>query len=712
MPSASASGPAARSHTALRALLLGGAAGVAMLSAAGVGRTSNMLPTQAGINLTTAGSGKLAAKVLSGGAVAASAVNYTSTGTSATLTLPAQRTLIDWKTFRVGSDNSLTFDFTSSANAIVLNRVPVGASIVIDQGGTVAGRFHNATGGNIWFLADGGVFIHGKVTANGVLATNNSFGMGDFDLLNDNMAVLKSGLAAASGLIDLSGTVTASGAEIDTATGNIILTGDIDAGATGAVKLATAGTISQSGGVISAGTIGVVSAGAVDLAGALDASSKSGLGGQITVTGRNVTLTGASLDVSGAAGGGSIRLGGDAHGGGTLSQATTTQVDAASTIVADATARGDGGSVVVWSTDKTTFAGQISARGAGVDGKGGVAEVSSHKVLSYTGFANLTAPSGPTGTLLLDPENLTIAPTGTDSVNTTGTNPVTDTPTQASSILLASTLNSQLSGASVIVSTVGSPGGQAGNITVAAPVTWTTDNSLTLNAAGSIAINNTITGSNAGSSLILTSAGAITQAAGGAITVGTLSGSSVGGASLTAANLFDTLDGFTNTGVGAVSITDAQATGLTVNAAVDAGSGNTLTLMTTSGGSLTLSASVSAAAGTVDLISAGALSQTAGIITTRTLTGSTGGDTTLTGANVVATLSAFSSSGALSFSDKADLTTAGVVQAGGGALTLVTTGSHNLTIGAGGASATLQASAALDLTGIGGTISGGAGQRR
>lgn len=679
MPSASAVRPAARSRAGLRALLLGGAAGVAMLSAAEVTRASNMLPTQAGINLTTAGSGKLAAKVLSGGAVAASAVNYTSTGTSATLTLPAQRTLIDWKTFGVGSSNSLTFDFTSSANAIVLNRVPVGASIVIDQGGTVAGQFHNTTGGNIWFLADGGVLIHGKVTANGVLATNNSFGMGDFDLLNDNMAVLKSGLAAASGLIDLSGTVTASGVEIDTATGNIILTGDIDAGVTGAVKLETAGTTRQSGGVISARTIDIASAGAVDLTGVLDASSTSGLGGDITVTGRNVTLAGASLDASGAAGGGAIRIGGDAHGGGTLAQASTTSIDAATTIAADAAAHGDGGSVVVWSTDNTAFSGQISARGAGLGGRGGAAEVSSHEVLTYAGFTNLTAPGGKAGTLLLDPTDLTISNTATTGVTTAGTHPVTNTASASPSVLLNTTLNTQLGGANVVVTTVGSPAsaGETGAITVSAPVAWSTANSLTLNAAGAIAINAAITGSNSGSALVLNSGAAISQT--GVITVGTLSGSSVGGASLTAANAFNSLAGFTNTGAGNVSITDAKATGLTVTSAVDAGSGNTLILTTTNGGSLTLSANVNAVGGggTVDLVSAGTVSQTSGVITTSTLTGSSvGGASFNNTANAIGTFGPFSdtANGNVTLADGQNLTVSGAVSLGAGTLTLTSTG--------------------------------------
>jgi hypothetical protein len=553
MPSASAAGPAARPRIALRALLLGGAAGVAMLSAAEGAGASNILPTQGAINLTTAGAGKLATKVLSGGGVAAGSVNYTSTGPSATLTLPSQRTLIDWTTFRVGSTNSLTFDFMSSANAVVLNRVPVGASIVIDSGGTVSGQYHGATGGNIWFLADGGVFIHGKVTASGVLATNNSFGLADLDLLNDNIGALKTNLAAASGLIDLSGTVVASGAEVDSRTGNIILTGELDASAAGAT---------------SAGAINIASPGAVTLSGALDATSKSGVGGAITVTGQSVTLAGASLDASGALGGGTIRVGGDAHGGGTLAQASATSIDAASTIAADATARGDGGSVVVWSTEQTTFAGQISARGAGAGGQGGAAEVSSHNLLTYTGFTNLTAPSGRTGVLLLDPTDLTIASTATTNVSTTGTNPVTNTPTASPSVLQNTTLNTQLAGASVIVTTVGSPDspGEHGDITVSAPVTWSTANTLTLNAAGSITIDAAITGSSAASVLALNSAGTITQTA--AIAVGTLTGSSSGGASFDdASNAIAKFQSFTNTTSGDVVLADGV--NLTANTIAD-----------------------------------------------------------------------------------------------------------------------------------------------
>ena len=86
----------------------------------------------------------------------------------------------------------------------------------------------------------------------------------------------------------------------------------------------------------------------------------------------------------------------------------------------------------------------------------------------------------------------------------------------------------------------------------------------------------------------------------------------VGGASLTRANLFDDIQGFANTGTGNVSITDAQPGGLGVLADIDAGANNTLTLTTTVG-AINLSANLTAASGTVDLVSAGALSQTCGV---------------------------------------------------------------------------------------------------
>ena len=75
---------------------------------------------------------------------------------------------------------------------------------------------------------------------------------------------------------------------------------------------------------------------------------------------------------------------------------------------ANATTRGDGGTVVVWSDQATRFAGSIEARGGAEGGDGGTAEVSGRQQLGFRGKANLTAAKGRTGTLLLDPATLSI----------------------------------------------------------------------------------------------------------------------------------------------------------------------------------------------------------------------------------------------------------------------------------------------------------------
>jgi hypothetical protein len=86
------------------------------------------------------------------------------------------------------------------------------------------------------------------------------------------------------------------------------------------------------------------------------------------VTGDYVALRGAQLDASGAAGGGGIRVGGDLRGSGALPNAKQTQVDANSTLRADAIAIGNGGQIIVWSDEATRFYGTLSARGGAAAG--------------------------------------------------------------------------------------------------------------------------------------------------------------------------------------------------------------------------------------------------------------------------------------------------------------------------------------------------------
>jgi len=124
-------------------------------------------------------------------------------------------------------------------------------------------------------------------------------------------------------------------------------------------------------------------------------------GGTILVTGEDIKLASARLDASGRVAGGKVLIGGDWGGGNpnkglvanpsaklesfVIPTATTVSVDAATTINASATGRGNGGKVVLWSDSQTTFAGTILARGGAKAGDGGFVEVSSHGQLAFTG---------------------------------------------------------------------------------------------------------------------------------------------------------------------------------------------------------------------------------------------------------------------------------------------------------------------------------------
>src|SRR5205814_4501252 len=132
-------------------------------------------------------------------------------------------------------------------------------------------------------------------------------------------------------------------------------------------------------------------------------------GGTVKVLGDKVGLfDGTRIDASGEAGGGTVLIGGNAHGSGPERNASQTIVAKDAAIDADAVATGDGGKVIVWSDRATKFHGAISARGGAASGNGGFAEVSSKDFLAYRGHADLSAPRGRAGTLLLDPASLTI----------------------------------------------------------------------------------------------------------------------------------------------------------------------------------------------------------------------------------------------------------------------------------------------------------------
>lgn len=301
----------------------------------------------------------------------------------------------------------------------------------------------------------------------------------------------------------------------------------------------------------------------------LAASSAKGRGGTVTVTATHaVRLVSSLVEASGATGGGAIRIGGDFHGASDLTSAQTTTIDKASTLNASATASGDGGTVAVWSNATTNFAGKITATGGPRGGDGGYAEVSAnpatHGMLNFTGSADLTAPKGKTGTLLLDPTDVIICDDCDDvggSFSSAGDWVFTGTPAPATSFLSTATLENQLGLSNVVVSTA-SDGPSTGNITVSAPVTWALANSLTLEAANRILIANSITASGPGSSLSLAAGGDILEEtipdiSEGSIVAPTLSATSSAGR--VALTLFNTVGSVSGSAPGGFSLFNSGA---------------------------------------------------------------------------------------------------------------------------------------------------------
>jgi filamentous hemagglutinin family protein len=234
----------------------------------------------------------------------------------------------------------------------------------------------------------------------------------------------------------------------------------------------------------------------IKLSGTISASGKTkgSTGGTVVVSGENIVLASANIDASGDAGGGHVLIGGDTGGGNpsaaaatielaklesfVISTATTVSVDGASTINASATGSGNAGKVVLWSDQQTNFAGTIRAQGGPYGGDGGFVETSSGGQVSFNGaVVNTLAPAGTTGTWLVDPRDLTI-----DAEDAATLNSVLAT----TSVILQTTANGPPTGPA---NTFDAGPGAAGDIIVNAPITWSSNSTLTLSAYNDVLVN-------------------------------------------------------------------------------------------------------------------------------------------------------------------------------------------------------------------------------
>ncbi|MGI9471063.1 MAG: beta strand repeat-containing protein, partial [Rubripirellula sp.] len=295
--------------------------------------------------------------------------------------------------------------------------------------------------------------------------------------------------------------------------------GEVQVSSSGLVEVTTTGSIQSTSDVSLSGSQveldGVIVArgaqveldsgeiGTTLVRGRIDVSANQTIAGQtageVRLLGMHVGLFDqAIVDASAADRGGAILIGGDYQGGNVeVGNALRTFVGEGVTLRADATLDGDGGRVIVWGNEATRFYGSIFARGGADGGDGGFVEVSGQEYLDFQGVVNTLAPQGASGTLLLDPLDLTISNAPDAGIDPS--NPFA--PALSPARLSWASIKTALSGTSVVVSTVGSPpsGTETGLIQVTeASGDLATANDLTLQAAGAIQLDAAITNTGMG----------------------------------------------------------------------------------------------------------------------------------------------------------------------------------------------------------------------
>src|SRR6185369_3871982 len=524
----------------------------------------------------------------------------------------------------LGSNPSAIYGTLSSNGRLVLvnpSGIAVGAGAVVDTAGFTASTLRmsdaDALAGRLVFGGDGSpagaLSVDGRILARSgdvvLIAPNVQVG-------SDALVQSPSGatLLAAGQKVELTGRgLEGIRLELQAPSDQAINLGTLQGDAVGifAGQLKHSGLIQATGVSADGGKVVLKGAETADVSGRI-AASKGLRGGQVHVTANKVMLkSGAVIDVSGRDGGGEALIGGGWQGDDSrIANASETTIEAGAIIKADAGQSGDGGKVVAWSDDSTRVYGSISARGGAGGGDGGQVETSGKRYLDFAGVADLRAPKGAAGTLLLDPSDITIRAAGPDSVTVTGT--FTDGAAAASSVLTTATLNNQLNVGNVLVTTSTGTGAQVGHITVADPITWTTGNTLGLNADNGIDVNAPISGVS-GVLALSGGAGNVTQNAAGAISASKMWAHTTGGsiALTNSANAVSTFAAFSNSG----GIAFANAGGLVIGS-VDAGlvglgsiagvrsNNNQPVSLAVSAGSLTISDTsngINAGSGSVDL---------------------------------------------------------------------------------------------------------------
>ena len=367
----------------------------------------------------------------SGHVVAGSATIH-SAGNSLTVNQTSARAIINWQSFSIGKGQT-TQIVQPSASSAILNRVTGGNPSVL------LGRLES--NGQVYLINTNGIMVgpNGVVDTRGFIAStlnvpdaafqkggSLTFSGGSTATIT-NLGTIKTSdgdVALIALHVVNGGTITAPNGQAILAGGNEVLyvpDGESDvvirpAQTPGGASVDNTGRIAAASAQLKAA--GSAYALAVNNGGSVNATGLHQVGGRVVLDGGagdvvnsgNVTASGGTATLSGdrVAVTGSVDVSAPSGGGTIAVQATdAASVAANATLAADATGNGDGGQVRIKSQGATNFAGTATATGGPQAGNGGTAEISGTTV-QFTGTVKLTAPKGATGTLVFDPENITV----------------------------------------------------------------------------------------------------------------------------------------------------------------------------------------------------------------------------------------------------------------------------------------------------------------
>lgn len=448
-----------------------------------------------------------------GGTVVGGAARIVDGPGRTTIRQTSRRAVIDWRSFDVGRGHQVTFD-QPGRHAATLNRVQTARPSVIEGAIRAPGTVIIQNGAGVLFTGTARIDVGGLVAATPSIDAEAFQRIGRVRMSGGRAGARVENrgriTVGAAGLAALVGGQAENSGTIEARRGTVVLAGGtrgtIDLAGDGMVRIAVegdgtvanAGRLDAEGGrvLLSAGAAAEALEAAINTSGVIRATSGSGRGGRIELAARGrgrvavsgrldasgaeaggaIDVTGAAVDIgrgavvtaSGGTDGGSVRIGGDRQGTGTLRRAETATVAAGATIAAEGLA-GRGGTVVVWSDGLTRFDGRAAARG-------GFVETSGLGALAVGSAARVEAAAW-----LLDPRNVLIADAAAGALPD-GTQVV-------SRLALQAALDA---GADVTVTTV-QPGDMPGDITVAAPLSWTGTGDLRLEATRDILIDAAVT---------------------------------------------------------------------------------------------------------------------------------------------------------------------------------------------------------------------------